>query len=96
MSAWVGLDVAATVVERPSVGGSTSQGAKLPGRVAVDISSATIDLRLADGETERSGASGVSEAALFAASPWRTFRWYKGQSHCSGTIGPPLKPSMYL
>ena len=25
----------------------------------------------------------MSEAALFGAIPWRTFRWYKGQRHCS-------------
>jgi hypothetical protein len=50
----------------------------------VDVSSATIDLRRPDGQTERSPAAGVLEAALFAASPWRTFRWYKGQRHYSG------------
>lgn len=30
-------------------------------------------------------ASDVSSAALFRASPWRTFRWYFGQRHYSGT-----------
>jgi hypothetical protein len=29
--------------------------------------------------------SGVSPTALFRAAPWRTFRWYFGQRHYSGT-----------
>ncbi|MCV7264045.1 hypothetical protein [Mycolicibacterium poriferae] len=37
----------------------------------------------ANGETERFAAAELSEAALFGAIPWRTFRWYKGQRHCS-------------
>jgi hypothetical protein len=30
-------------------------------------------------------AGEVSPAALFRAAPWRTFRWYFGQRHYSGT-----------
>ena len=30
-------------------------------------------------------AAEVSPAALFRATPWRTFRWYLGQRHYSGT-----------
>ncbi|MFI9206268.1 hypothetical protein [Streptomyces sp. NPDC053048] len=29
--------------------------------------------------------TGVGSAVLSAAIPWRTFRWYKGQRHYSGT-----------
>lgn len=84
MLAWDGSAIAATAGERSSADGLTPQHWKVPGSVEVDISTAIIDLRLADGETERSAAAEVSEAALFGAIPWRTFRWYKGQRHYSG------------
>ena len=57
----------------------------MPGSVEVDVSSATIDVRLENGEIERFAAAEVSEVALFAALPWRTFRWCKGQRHYSGS-----------
>ncbi|QZY48906.1 TnsA-like heteromeric transposase endonuclease subunit [Mycolicibacterium austroafricanum] len=38
-----------------------------------------------EGEVERWSVTGVSESVLFAASPWRTFRWYEGQRHYSGS-----------
>ncbi|WP_370500371.1 TnsA-like heteromeric transposase endonuclease subunit [Mycolicibacterium sp. jd] len=85
MLAWDGSAIAATAAERSSADGLTPQHWKVPGSVEVDISTAIIDLRLADGETERSAAAEVSEAALFGAIPWRTFRWYKGQRHYSGS-----------
>ncbi len=61
--------------------GLSPQHWKVPGPLEVDITTAIIDLRLANGE--RFAAAELSEAALFGAIPWRTFRWYKGQRHCS-------------
>jgi hypothetical protein len=85
MLAWDGSAIAATAAERSSADGLTPQHWKVPGSVEVDISTATIDLRLSNGETERVAAAEVSGAALFAAIPWRTFRWYQGQRHYSGS-----------
>ena len=85
MLVWDGSAIAATAAERSSADRLTPQHWKVPGSVEVDISTATIDLRLANGETDRFAAAEVSEAALFAAIPWRTFGWYKGQRHYSGS-----------
>ncbi|UQB94820.2 TnsA-like heteromeric transposase endonuclease subunit [Mycobacterium intracellulare] len=52
---------------------------------AVDLSTATIAYRPAVGEERSVSAEKVSPAALFDAAPWRTFRWYFGQRHYSGT-----------
>ena len=85
MLVWDGSAIAATAAERSSADRLTPQHWKVPGSVEVDISTATIDLRLANGETDRFAAAEVSEAALFAAIPWRTFGWYQGQRHYSGS-----------
>ncbi len=85
MSASVGLKSATAVGERPWVGGSLPQAWNLADGLAVDVLTATIDVRSSTGEIERSSVVGVSESALFAASPWRTFRWYEGQRHYSGS-----------
>jgi hypothetical protein len=53
--------------------------------VKVDLSSAAITYRPAAGEQRCVLAGEVSTAALFRAVPWRTFRWYFGQRHYSGT-----------
>lgn len=52
---------------------------------AVDLSSAVIAYRPAAGEERSVSAGNVSPAALVHAAPWRTFRWYFGQRHYSGT-----------
>jgi hypothetical protein len=36
-------------------------------------------------EPELHGLGEVRLEKLFDAAPWRTFRWYLGQAHCSGT-----------
>lgn len=53
--------------------------------VRVDLSSAAVAFRSAVGEQRCVPAGEVSPATLFSASPWRTFRWYFGQRHYSGT-----------
>lgn len=53
--------------------------------VDVDVSSAVIAFRPAAGEERCLPADRVPVSALLAASPWRTFRWYFGQRHYSGT-----------
>jgi carboxymethylenebutenolidase len=53
--------------------------------VTIDLSSAAIAYRPATGEQRCVAAAEVSPAALFRATPWRTFRWYLGQRHYSGT-----------
>jgi hypothetical protein len=53
--------------------------------VRVDLSSAAVAYRPAAGEQRWVPAGEVSPAALFLAAPWRTFRWYFGQRHYSGT-----------
>lgn len=53
--------------------------------VRVDLSSAAVAYRSAAGEQRCVPAGEVSPAALFRAAPWRTFRWYFGQRHYSGT-----------
>jgi hypothetical protein len=52
--------------------------------VEVDVGSAVVEYRSADGESLTQRAEQVSLSALFAAAPWRTFRWYEGQRHYSG------------
>ena len=52
---------------------------------AVDLSTAVIAYRPAAGEERSVPAEKVSPAALLLAAPWRTFRWYFGQRHYSGT-----------
>jgi hypothetical protein len=51
----------------------------------VDVGSAVVAYRPAAGEERSVSADEVSSAALFNAVPWRTFRWYFGQRHYSGT-----------
>lgn len=55
------------------------------GPVDVDVGSAVVAYRPAAGEERSVSAKAASPAALFKAAPWRTFRWYFGQRHCSGT-----------
>jgi hypothetical protein len=57
----------------------------MPDIVKVDLNSAAITYRPAAGEQRCVLAGEVSPAALFRAVPWRTFRWYFGQRHYSGT-----------
>lgn len=53
----------------------------MPVPVRVDLSSAGVACRPAAGQ-ERSVAAGVAKpSALFAGSPWRTFRSDDGQKH---------------
>lgn len=44
-----------------------------------------VSYRPAAGEERSLPLAQVETAALFRVSPWRTFRWYCGQKHCSGT-----------
>ncbi|HZN78544.1 MAG TPA: TnsA-like heteromeric transposase endonuclease subunit [Mycobacterium sp.] len=53
--------------------------------VDVDLGSAVMSYRPAAGEERSLPAQRVSAAALFECVPWRTFRWYFGQRHYSGT-----------
>jgi hypothetical protein len=53
--------------------------------VDVDLGSAVVGYRPAAGEERSVSAKDVSSVALFNAAPWRTFRWYFGQRHYSGT-----------
>ncbi|MEU9959792.1 TnsA-like heteromeric transposase endonuclease subunit [Streptomyces sp. NPDC050982] len=46
---------------------------------------ATVCLRGHDGGAEDHAWTSVTAECLQSASPWRTFRWYKGQKHYSGT-----------
>ena len=57
----------------------------MPDVVTIDLSSAAIAYRPAAGEQRCVLASDASPTALFRAAPWRTFRWYFGQRHYSGT-----------
>jgi hypothetical protein len=53
--------------------------------VDVEVESAVVMYRPAAGAKRSVPARVVSPAALFGAYPWRTFRWYLGQRHYSGT-----------
>lgn len=52
--------------------------------VSVDIESAAIVYRPTAGEQRSVVATRAVPTALYAAAPWRTFRWYFGQRHYSG------------
>lgn len=52
--------------------------------VEVDVGSAVVEYRPAGGQPLAQPACRVSLGPLFAAAPWRTFRWYEGQRHYSG------------
>lgn len=52
--------------------------------VEVDVGSAVVDYRPADGQPLAQPAGRVSLGPLFGAAPWRTFCWYEGQRHYSG------------
>jgi len=53
--------------------------------VRVDSDSAVVSYRPAAGEERSALATDASPRALTDAVPWRTFRWYFGQRHYSGT-----------
>jgi hypothetical protein len=53
--------------------------------VVVDSDSVVVSYRPAAGEARSVAAGHASPTALFQAAPWRTFRWYFGQRHYSGT-----------
>ena len=53
--------------------------------VEVDLDSAVVAYRLADGVAVSQAARSVLLEPLFEAHPWRTFRWYAGQRHYSGS-----------
>nr|WP_313776648.1 TnsA-like heteromeric transposase endonuclease subunit [Mycobacterium sp.] len=56
------------------------------GRSADKASTASVSFRCADDLSEVTRgwtAAGIDELA--AGAPWRTFRWYRGQRHYSGT-----------
>jgi hypothetical protein len=63
----------------------TLRGAANSDIVNVALNSAAITYRPAAGEQCCVPADEVSSPALFRAAPWRTFRWYFGQRHYSGT-----------
>lgn len=45
---------------------------------------ATVSFRTKSGVTEDESWTAVGSAVLSSTTPWRTFRWYKGQRHYSG------------
>jgi hypothetical protein len=50
------------------------------------VETVMVVVRREDGGTEEHPAWPVSPAEMFrSAAPWRTFRWYDGQRHYSGT-----------
>ena len=53
--------------------------------IDVDLDSAAVVYRPAAGEERSVPAKHADPAALYAGTPWRTFRWYFGQRHYSGT-----------
>lgn len=53
--------------------------------IDIDLDSAGLQYRPLMGEQRSVPVGEASPAALFAARPWRTFRWYFGQRHYSGT-----------
>jgi hypothetical protein len=53
--------------------------------VVVELDSAVVSYRPAAGEERSVPAADASPTVLFEAAPWRTFRWYFGQRHYSGT-----------
>ncbi len=53
--------------------------------VCVELDSAVVVYRPAAGEQRARPAKQVSLSDMFDAAPWRTFRWYYGQRHYSGT-----------
>lgn len=57
----------------------------------VDIDSAVIAYRPAVGEQRSILAKDAGPSDLYAAAPWRTFRWYFGQRHYSGTYWSATK-----
>lgn len=61
------------------------RGVSMSDVVSVDLGSAAVTCRPAAGEERCTSAVEVSPTALFHAAPWRTFRWYFGQRHYSGT-----------
>jgi hypothetical protein len=61
----------------------------VPVGVDVDLGSAAVAYRPAVGEERSLAAERVASAALFQAVPWRSFRWYFGQRHYSGTWWSP-------
>jgi hypothetical protein len=46
---------------------------------------AEVCFRRQGGEVEARPWDSVAALPLQPAAPWRTFRWYSGQKHCSGT-----------
>ena len=53
--------------------------------VVVELDSAAVAYRPAAGEKRCVPAAEAAPTMLFQAAPWRTFRWYFGQRHYSGT-----------
>lgn len=52
----------------------------------MDSAAATVSIRCRNGEVVSDRAWGTAPVGLLnSAAPWRTFRWYKGQKHYSGT-----------
>lgn len=49
------------------------------------VTNPTITVRDADGAERETNFGNASEDVLRTAQPWRTFRWYYGQRHYSGT-----------
>lgn len=53
---------------------------------AVDGSAVTVSVRLRDDEVVDDRVWSIASIDLLcSAAPWRTFRWYRGQEHYSGT-----------
>jgi hypothetical protein len=53
--------------------------------VDVELESAVVSYRPTAGKERSSSARKVSSDAVLGGAPWRTFRWYFGQRHYSGT-----------
>ena len=50
----------------------------------VDVATAVLDFKTADGEQRSLAASAAVPSELYTARPMRVFRWYAGQRHYSG------------
>jgi hypothetical protein len=79
------LSQKAVVMPRPAGSAYSAWSKAVSVGCDVDLSSAVVAYRPAAGEERSVAAQEVSSVALLKAAPWRTFRWYFGQRHYSGT-----------
>lgn len=69
----------------PSVSPGRSSGEEPEQPVRVDPATAMVRLRTADDSVERHDWADATAVLAAPLAPWRTFRWWYGQQHYSGT-----------